>query len=330
LDHEEEVVNDLAERINRMQVTARAKALKRKPTAALERGFHAKGVGVRARFQIRADVPAYLQTGLFVPGAEYDALVRFSNAKGEIQCDFAKDQRGIAIRLKTVVDERLTPADQVAIQDFLLTNTPISFARSPEQFIEVGELLLGSTLLVAPRLWRLYGFQEARRILGIFLGVPGAKPWQANRYWSRTAFQFGDYTAKFLVRPSSKAQTLSSLEQLRGRWRCLTTGEGDFLKAKLEAALKAGDIVFDFLIQLFVDENKTPIEDASHEWKESDSPPIALAKLIIPQQNLDDQLERDIEHMAFNPWHTSDHLPLGRINRARKKVYEASASKRNG
>ncbi len=98
--------DDLAERIKQMQVKARERAQKRNPSAALKRGFHAKGTGVRAKFQVRSELPSHLQVGFFQPGATYEALVRFSNARGEVLGDLSKDQRGVAIRLKTDPDEK--------------------------------------------------------------------------------------------------------------------------------------------------------------------------------------------------------------------------------
>jgi hypothetical protein len=98
-----------------------------------------------------------------------------------------------------------------------------------------------------------------------------------------------------------------------------------YLREKLREALREGEVCFDFCIQLFVDEKRTPIEDAYIEWKESDSPPIPIATLILPKQDLDPQLQEDIEHMAFSPWTTKEFTPLGLINLARKKVYDASA-----
>jgi hypothetical protein len=179
---------------------------------------------------------------------------------------------------------------------------------------------------------RKYGFQEARRILGVFLApVISFKPLQMNEYWSRTSYQFGSTQVRFLLRPAAGSKTLSSVQQLSGVLRSLTQGgpqKDHYLREKLREALKDGDVRFDFCIQLFVDEKRTPIEDAYIEWKESDSPPVAIATLIIPQQNLDAQLQQDMEHMAFNPWNTNEFTPLGLINLARKNVYDASASYR--
>ncbi len=329
---QDEMFDDLAERMKRMQVKARERAQKRNPSATLKRGFHAKGMGVRAKFQVRSDIPKPLQVGLFQSGATYDALVRFSNARGEVLGDLSKDQRGIAIRLKTNPAERLLPKDDSNIQDFLMTNTPISFARNPVQFIEVGEILLGGIGGVVPRLVTKYGFKEARRILGVFLApVISFKPLQMNEYWSRTSYQFGSTQVRFLIRPSEGPKMLSSLQQLFGVLRSLMQGgsqKDNYLKERLREALREGEVRFDYCVQLFVDEKRTPIEDAYIEWKETDSPPIAISTLILPKQDLDSQLQQDMEHMAFNPWNTNEYTPLGLINLARKNVYDASASHR--
>lgn len=329
---QDEMLDNLAERMQRMQDRAREMAQKRNPSAALRRGFHAKGTGVRGEFHVMSDIPKHLQVGFFQPGATYEALVRFSNARGEVLGDLSKDQRGIAIRVKTNPSEHLSPLDDSNIQDFLMTNTPISFARNPVQFIEVGEILLGSIGEVVPKLVKKYGFKEARRILGVFLApVISFKPLQMNEYWSRTSYQFGERAVRFLIRPSAGAKILSTGEQLSGVVRSLMHGgeqKDHYLREKLREALRQGEVCFDFCIQLFVDERRTPIEDAYIEWKESDAPPIPIATLIIPKQDLDPQLQADMEHMAFNPWNTDEFTPLGLINLARKNVYDASAAHR--
>jgi catalase len=329
---QEEMLNDLADRMKRMQLKAWDIAQKRNPSATLKRGFHAKGTGVHAKFHVNPNIPKQLQVGLFQPKAEYDALVRFSNARGEVLGDLAKDQRGAAIRIKTVQGKTLAPNDYSDIQDFLMTNTPISFARSPIQFIEVGEILLNGIPKVVPSLVRKYGFTEARRILGVFLSpVISFQLLQMNQYWSRTSFQFGENAIRFLIRPAEGSKTLSSIQQWLDVFRSEFQGVPNkeiYLREKLLEALKEGELRFDFCIQLFVDDKKTPIEDAYIEWKESDSPPIQIAALIIPKQEFDGPLQMDIENMAFNPWHTKEFTPLGLINLARKKVYDASARNR--
>jgi len=332
--NEDDTFDDLAERMRRMQVKARELARKRDPKATLKRGFHAKGAGVRGKFIINADIPGQFQVDFFKPGLTYDALVRFSNARGEILGDLSKDQRGIAVRIKTEPGASLSPGDKSDIQDFLMTNTPVTFARNPLQFIEVGEILLGGIVKVVPSLVKKYGFKEAKRILGVFLApVISFAPYQMNTFWSRTSYQFGEHPIRFLVRPSAGSKTLSTGRQLLGVLGSLTqdgSQRGHYLREKLMAELKESDISFDFYIQLYMDDRKTPIEDAYLEWHESDSPPVPVARLILPRQDFDLQLQEDMERMAYSPWNTKELTPLGAINLARKKVYAASAFHRGG
>ena len=124
---------------------------------------------------------------------------------------------------------------------------------------------------------------------------------------------------------------LSSTEQLFGLLRSVFLGrpmKEHYMREKLREALDDGDLRFEFCVQLFVNDNKTPIEDAYIEWLESDSPPIPIATLTIPKQEFDEGLQTEMENMAFNPWHTKEITPLGLINLARKKVYDASAMNR--
>jgi hypothetical protein len=107
------------------------------------------------------------------------------------------------------------------------------------------------------------------------------------------------------------------------------------LRKDLADRLRAGDLSFDLLFQPFVDESKTPVEDASREWKEHDSPCVPVARLVIPRQDIDSAegraAEERVDRLAFSPWHTTDDFrPLGHINRARKAVYLASAAHRSG
>ncbi|HLO13218.1 MAG TPA: hypothetical protein VK206_00200, partial [Anaerolineales bacterium] len=157
------------------------------------------------------------------------------------------------------------------------------------------------------------------------------KPLEMNQYWSRTSYQYGPHAIRFLIRPSAGSKMLTASQQFLDVLRSIIQGvpqREDYLREKLREALRAGELRFDFCIQLFVDEKKTPIEDAYIEWKESDAPPIPIATLILPKQDFDPALEQAIESIAFNPWNTVDFTPLGLINLARKKVYGASAHHR--
>lgn len=91
------------------------------------------------------------------------------------------------------------------------------------------------------------------------------------------------------------------------------------------------EVNFDFLVQLYVDDEKTPIENPMQEWKESDAPFIKVATIKIPSQQFDfEERKRLDESLSFTPWHTlPEHEPLGSLNLARKKIYQELAQNRH-
>ena len=91
--------------------------------------------------------------------------------------------------------------------------------------------------------------------------------------------------------------------------------------------------MFDYVVQFYIDDARTPIEDTSVEWKPENTPFVKLAQLRIPSCNLDDKdvmaRSETIDRFSFSPWHTiEEHRPLGNVMRARRVAYQASANLR--
>jgi catalase len=273
-----------------------------------------------ARFEVLPGLPDDLQAGPFRPGKQYAAQVRFSNGIGFELAGSAPDLRGVAVR---VID------DEGKEYDFLMTNAPFSHVRDARQFMIV---LSAATRQGGPMaLWRLRAWRmsvaavrvarrlgpgEALRVLRTIrrqISRPVASV-AAEQYWSRAPFAFGPVAVKYMLNPDAPA----------GR------GSAPDLRAELISRLRVGDVAFDFQVQRYIDDAKTPIEDAAVEWREEDAPPITVARLVIPRQEIDPDSEAEIEQAAFNPWNSAsdEYRPLGSMNRARKLVYEASAKLR--
>jgi hypothetical protein len=103
-----------------------------------------------------------------------------------------------------------------------------------------------------------------------------------------------------------------------------------FLREELVDRLRKGDLMFEFVVQFYVNERVTPIEDSSIPWKPEHAPFVTVARLRIPKCDLLDpttkKLSEQIDRLSFNPWHTTeDHRPLGNVMRARKVAYQISA-----
>ena len=126
---------------------------------------------------------------------------------------------------------------------------------------------------------------------------------------------------------------LESIDDLLGRRHCLggevhSQGVPFRLGHALKERLSTAEASFEFCLQFQTDAEKMPIEDASVEWKEDDSPYVPVARIVIARQdiNLAETVSR-CEAVAFNPWFSLvEHQPLGNMNRARRRIYEAMAA----
>lgn len=282
------------------------------------RTLHAKMIlGVTgARLRFVDALPDDLATGWARPGAEYAAVVRVSNASGAVRPDAERDMRGLAVRVRV--------ADG-AFQDLLMTDYPVSHARDARQFVAFAEAMAGHRALLLPRLvWRL-GPAEALRMLRNVAAASARTPGSLARetYWSRGALLWGGAgPVRYLARPGGDAAEAPEP----------VPDDPDYLHREIAHRLRHDDIVFNLCVQRFVDAAATPIEDGAVAWAEAVSPPVRVAILTIPRQDVDDEAgraaARAVDAVAFNPWNIADGFrPLGNLNRARGAVYGASAAR---
>lgn len=82
-------------------------------------------------------------------------------------------------------------------------------------------------------------------------------------------------------------------------------------------------------VQLCTNLETMPIEDASVERSQADSPYITVARLsAAPQPAWSDERATAVDDgMSFSPWHAlAAHKPIGSIMRVRKATYEMAAN----
>jgi hypothetical protein len=114
--------------------------------------------------------------------------------------------------------------------------------------------------------------------------------------WSRGAIRWGqDLAVRFLLRPDPGTKPAP-----------VPTGhDPEYLSREAASRLAEGPIRLELCIQRYIDEKTTPIEDASVEWQVRATPPIPVAILTIPQQDVAHAVtrarSREIEGLAFNP-----------------------------
>lgn len=291
-------------------------SLERHPTGTVKRLNQAKSLGCfEGVFEVQEDIPETFKYGLFTKPGRYNAFARFANAS--TFDDSEKDLRGLSIKVRGVEGTVLwgNPSEQ----DFLLNSYPVLFADSPEVFQQFIQAQKDDGILG----FFLNPFDSHLKSLSILLKARDRpnSPFDI-RFWSTTAFRLGpqQQAVKYSVKPCSDYQSAEPEEFSE-----------NYLQAAMQQHLSISTVCFDFMLQKQLDPIKMPIEDATVEWEEDDSPFVPVARLTFAQQDFlsADKLEQ-CEATSFNPWQSLvEHRPLGRINYVRRLIYEKMAGFRN-
>jgi Animal haem peroxidase/Catalase len=297
-DQEQQQFHAFARTMRRVQARARGNQ------QALLRGLHAKMLAGThdATLTVREDVGGY-----FLKGRSYAVTVRLSSASGRPQSDREGDLRGIALRVHT----------KDGGCDLLMTNAEVSHVRDAAEFMAFtsamsrGRVLGVLTLLLTQR---KRGFEMVKTALSQVRHAP--RSLAAETFWSRAPFLLAGRPVRYQLRPDQPA--------------ALEAEGDDRLFADLKQKLAREALSFGLWAQPYVDEQRTPLEDAAKPWT---TPPMRVATLTLKQQTLADAssaLWREIDALRFDPWNARDDMrPLGSMNRARRYVYKASQEERS-
>lgn len=284
------------------------------------RALHRKQLlALRATLEVLPDLPAHAGHGLFAAPGSYDAWVRLSNGGTDRARDATPDIRGFAIKVRGVRGPGAL-GNTTEAQDFLLINHEMfAFSKSDEFVGLVMAASKGKGALFKYLVGR-YGLFGALKLMAKFAATMGKKftGFATERMYSAVPIACGPYAVRLRLLPS--------------RDRPLADASNDWA-ADIVRQLAAGPLVHQLQLQFFVDERRTPIEDASVNWTEDVAPYVTVARLTIPQQPLDDAaaaaFAKEVEQSVFDPWDAlAEHRPLGDVMRARRIVYFASEQSR--
>lgn len=293
-----------------------------------KRQQHSKSHGLlTCRLSVLPNLPSQLQTAFFQPAATFTGWLRLTNGaspdeSGNFPPDTKADIRGLALKFST--PERLG----IVEQDFAFVNTPQFFLRNVREYLDffpiaraVKEKVIvmepGKPPIVPENMRENFDkVSHAFRIL--------ARPYSQNvenpleiQYWTATPFKYGNNAAKYSLIPKTPCSHVTPKDE-------------NYLRKAVTEQLNSADVEYDFAVQLQVDPEKMPIEDAIVEWSTDLSPFVKVATLTIPKQDFScpDRLELESK-LSFSPWHChEDHRPLGSVNRARR-VYTELAKNRS-
>ena len=297
------------------------------------RSVHAKGHAIlTGELQVFDNLPPYLAQGFFAKPGTYPIVARISTQPGDVLPDSVSTPRGISFKVSGVEGEHLPGADEQDTQDFILVNSPVfpqqlnDFLSGLKRFDRLTNKAegfkegLSKTLRAVGEVVETISGSDA----GVMPGMGGqlATHPMGDTYYSQVAFLYGDYMAKFSLTPVTA--TLTALKD-----QPIDIDSDDYaLRHLLQDFFASNGGEWEFGVQLSTDIDKMPIEDASVEWPQDESPYLTVGKLTIaPQSAWTDEKAAVVEDkMYFSPWHgLAAHRPLGSIQRARNATYRASA-----
>ncbi|WP_320201635.1 catalase family protein [Agrobacterium sp. rho-13.3] len=296
------------------------------------RSVHAKAHGIlQGKLHVKDGLPPELAQGLFARPGSYTVFMRMSTNAGDILPDAISLPRGLAIKVVGVDGERLPDAAGRS-QDFVMVNGPIFQAKTADKFLGSLKMLAkttnkmeGTKKVMSSVLQAVNSAIEAVGLSSSTVqsmgGAPNVDP-LGETYFSVTPFRYGDYVAKFSLKPVSPYLT-----ELAGR-EIDTSVSDDAIREKVQAEMKTISGEWEFQVQLCRDIEAQPIEDPTVEWDQTEAPFITVATITAAPQDSwsDEQVKRVDEEMRFSVWTgLAAHQPLGNINRARKAPYEHSA-----
>lgn len=298
------------------------------------RGAHAKGHGgLKGELTVYDNLPDHLAQGLFREPRTYPVMIRFSTVPGDLMPDGLSCFRGIGVKAIGVAGPKLLETEPDALtQDFLMINSPIFPSGNIARFLPE-QLLQEKVVVSAPEeAQQLFG-TVARSINAVTekVGIPlypsalGLTQPETHilgeTYYTSAALRYGDYVAKLSMVPRS-----ASLQPLVGKR--IDTQNPSALRDLIVEFFRQQSAEYELRVQLCTNLETMPIEDASAQWSEQESPYQPIAKLTIPMQEAYSPARQVYvdDVLSFNAWHCiAEHQPLGSIQRLRKQVYEASS-----
>lgn len=314
LPGEQEVTERIVAAMSRFTETTYA-------AAHAERAGNTKTYGVvRGELSVADGLPAHVRHGLLAEPRTYRAFVRFAGP-GPLAPPDLRDNAIMSIGVKVLgvpgpklLDEESTTQDLLGISAPTFTTPDVV-----QNAILQAEIGRGTPLFYFIRPSHVH---LSDLIMQGLYAVTAASPLQ-ERYDSCVPYLLGEGQAMryaFVPRPVAP----------RRRLRVPRHPGPDYLRDALGATLARHEVVFDLLVQVQTDARTMPLEHAGVVWSKRDSPPLPVATLRLPIQDLDaDEQQELADRLRLNPWHAMpEHRPLGNQNRARRRIYTALADVR--
>jgi hypothetical protein len=261
-------------------------------------------------------------------------VARLSTEPGELLADTIHTPRGFALKVIGAPSPMLSGHEGKITQDILLSSGRRFAVADLKGFLRVQRFLEGISGLpegvkqagtalgyAANKALHLVG---ADSVLLDFFGHPHTHP-LGESYFSQAPLRYGCYVAKLGLFPVSE-----DLQRLVGTTLDPSTGYS-VLKDAVVAHFAERGAKYELRVQLRTSAETMPIEDASVEWPEDESPFVPVAEVAFLLQDAYSSARQVFadDKLSFTPAHSlAAHRPLGSLMRGRLKAYGAIAALR--
>ncbi|SBS32797.1 L-lysine 6-oxidase [Marinomonas spartinae] len=266
----------------------------------------------KGRFIVNKDLPEELKIGLFA-GTEYPLWARFSSDTLPSISDY-KTTCGLALKLFNTPTPKIFGLPDETTFDIIMQNYPVFFVDTATDMCEftragVVEGDYGPYLKAHPKTANI--LDQMATPVGSVLASP---------YWGILPFSLGEKQyVKYMLKPTIKAKEPTQ-----------PPTNPTYLAQEMADRLGKEDIRFEFCLQLRTNPDTMPLDEATVEWSEDESPFIPVAEILFPMQDINARGQAEYgENLSMNIWRvTKDHQPQGSIAQVRRDVYAASAQQR--
>lgn len=260
------------------------------------------------RFEVLDNIPQALRVGLFAKAGTYPAWVRYSCDVPDEVPDFEATV-GVGIKLFDVPGlKALSPDEHAPTMDFLLQNHPVFFVKTARDMCDAFQDFDA---------WTQSHPDTAQVLRDMAKAVPSVLD---TPLWSVVPYRLGGGGyCKYKIVPQHPPATVAP-----------DFADHGYLRKEMRQRMAAGQACFHFMVQRWTGPGPAPVDDAMALWDEKTMPPVHVATLTLPLQDIDARSQTEYgETLAFNPWRTLEaHEPVGSIAQARKVVYQSSANVR--
>jgi hypothetical protein len=290
---------------------AQGKRTRNNPPPAQRAVFRKLHGVAHGRLERNPNVPEAWRVGIFAH-ERLEAWLRFSSDAAPTDPDLGTTL-GIGIKLFGVPGEKALGATGETA-DLILQNAARFFVDDVKEMVEftyAGVVQQDYTAYLAHH-------PKTNDILNAMTAPRGSV--LTSTYWALLPFQLGEQIIKYRLEPHAVPEDVPD-------------DAPDYLTVDITNRLARGEYRFTLSVQVRTNEATMPLDKATVEWPETESPFVPVATLIIPRQDLCAPGQAEYgQGLSFNIWrvpHENRPNERSSIAVARREVYAAGAAMRH-